>query len=345
MKWDDPAAFVLTAYESPGFQQKKLDKYAAMASRLHPRVNDWLCAAPILAVALADQRYYQGLYDLACARGKVVDALRICHIPTPMRKQRADEADHWHKLKTWRSVFPELPESEIAQMVAQIASANARTEWTNKLTLAMKKRPAGTDFSAYAQWAVRLCATHDRSTVHQITDYMQRNEFDLSWTVGQFQRAHRRWVEQMRAEWALRREMATIAPTEHGGGRRARLEKILDEVISFAPFPSEWGNSLGSATALNTARKLMEEGANMRHCVGSQQFVSAMRKRRALYFHIEAGQERSTLEIQRVGRRFLIGQHCGPCNQRPSAALQTIASALLQDGLKAERDVEDVTNG
>lgn len=339
MKWSDPAAFELTAYEPPGFKQRKLDKYAAQASRLHPRVNDWICAAPILAVALNDTRYYQGLYDLACARGKVVEALRLCHIPTPMRKQRAADADLWHKLVGWRSTFPEMPDSELAQLLAKIVSRDDRVAWTNKLALALRKRPPGTEFSAYAQWAVRTCATHDTGTIHQITDYMLKNEFDLSWTVGQFVRAHHRWVEQMRTEWEMRREAMIVATTERQAVNRARMEKILDEVISFAPFPAEWQNSMGKATALNTARKLLDEGAKMRHCVGGEQFRAAMRKGRALYFHLEAGQERSTLEIQKTGEHYLIGQHCGPCNARPSAALQAIASALLSV-FKADHDKE-----
>lgn len=335
MRWSDPAAFELTAYEPLGFKQRKLDKYAAQASRLHPRVNDWLCAAPILAVALHDTRYYQGLYDLACARGKVVEALRLCHIPTPMRKQRATEADLWHKLQGWRATFPELPESELAQTLAKITAERERTEWVNKIALAMRKRPTGADFPTYAAWAVRTCAVHDSNVIHMITDYIFKNEFNPSWTIGQYQRAHHEWVERMRVEWAMQREARNAGYSAKEAVRRAKFEKMLDEVVPFAPFPTEWQNSLGSGWALNTARRLLDEGAKMRHCVGGDQFRSAMRKGRALYFHLEAGQERSTVEIQKIGDRYAIGQHCGPCNARPSSALQAMASELLAAGLKA----------
>lgn len=345
MKWSDPAAFELTAYEPPGFKERKLDKYAAMASRLHPRVNDWICAAPILAVALNDQRYYQGLYDLACARGKVVDALRLCHIPTPMRKQRATEADLWHKLQGWRAPFPEMPESELAQTLAKITGERERGDWVNKVALAMKKRPTGTDFSEYARWAVRMSAAHDRNTISMITDYIYKNTFEPSWTVGQYTRAHHDWVERMRVAWHLQREARNADYTAREAVRRAKFDKMLDEPVVFAPFPLEWQNSLGKAAALNTARKLLDEGSRMRHCVGGEQFRSAMRKGRALYFHIEAGQERSTLEIQKSGDRYAIGQHCGPCNARPSPALQAIASAMLGAVLKAALPSEEDAHG
>lgn len=138
MKWSDPDAFTLSCYRSPGYQQKKLDRYAAQASRLHPLVGDWICAAPILAAMLVDQRHYQGLYDLACARGRLVDALRVCHVATPMRKQTVAEADHWHSLPAWRSTFPEMPESELAQLLVAIPGKNDRYEWTRKIAWAMK---------------------------------------------------------------------------------------------------------------------------------------------------------------------------------------------------------------
>lgn len=337
MKWSDPAAFQLSYYRSPGFKQKKLDVYAAQATRLHPLVGDWICAAPILAVALNDERYYQGLFDLANVRGRCVEALRLCHLPTPMRKQTPAEADEWVHWKEWRSVFPEMPDSELAQLLAKL-KGRERAEWMSRLAVAIKRRPPRTDFSEYARWAVRTSAAHPRDKIYQATDFMKSNEYDLSWTMGQFERAHAVWVERLRAEWAMQRERANDAYIASRSARDARFQKMIDEVIPFAPFPVEWETSLAKVTALNTARALMDEGAKMRHCVGGEQFRQAMRRGRALYFHIEAGAERSTLEIQKHGDRYMLGQHCGPCNARPGAAPQATASALLEHGLKAAAD-------
>lgn len=328
MKWSDPSAFQLSYYRSPGFKHKKLDRYAAQASRLHPLVGDWICAAPILATMLADQRHYQGLYDLACSRGRLVDALRVCHVPTPMRKQAVAEVDGWHSRVSWRSTFPEMPESELAQMLVAMPGKNDRDEWTRKIAWAMKRRPAGTDFGDFARWAVRTSAKHTLADIANIIHFMRENEFDLKWTFKQFQRAHHAWVERQRAEWEIEREARREADAARYRVRAARAEKVLDEVIPYAPFPVSTEIMGVRITALDTPRKLLDEGYAMRHCVGGEQFRSAMRKRTALYFHLDK-EERSTLEIQRRGERFLIGQHCGPCNQRPSAGFQHVASLLL----------------
>ena len=340
MKWSDPAAFQLSCYRSPGFKQKKLDRNAGAATRLSPLVGDWICAAPILAVALNDTRYYQGLFDLASARGRLVDALRVCHLPTPMRKQTAAEADEWSRWDGWRTVFPEMPESELSQLLAKIKDRD-RATWMSRLKLALARRPAGADFGDYARWAVRVSAAYERDKIYQATDFMKSNEYDLSWTMGQFERAHAGWVERMRAEWAMQRERANETYIARRSARDAKFQKMIDEVIEFAPFPEEWANTLGRVSALNTARKLMDEGAKMRHCVGGEQFRQAMRKGRALYFHLQAGEDRSTLEIQRHGERYFLGQHCGPCNARPNTALQHLASCFLSDGLKSAPLVED----
>lgn len=340
MKWSDPAAFSLSAYRSPGFKHKKLDRYAASASRLHPLVGDWICAAPILVTMLADQRHYQGLYDLAHSRGRLVDALRVCRIPTPMRKQTAADADNWHPLAGWRSAFPEMPESELAQLLAKITGRNERIEWTRKIAWAIKARPAGTDFSEFARWAVRIATTETLSDIANYVHFMRENEFDLRWTVGQFRRAHHAWVERMRAEWGLQREQRLEENATRYRARAARAEKLLDEVIDYSPFPTDTEIAGVRVTALNTPRKLLDEGYAMKHCVGGEQFRSAMRKRQALYFHLEL-EERSTLEIQRRGDRYLIGQHCGPCNQRPSAGMQHVASILLNNCLKSAKATTD----
>lgn len=163
---------------------------------------------------------------------------------------------------------------------------------------------------------------------------MKENEFDLRWTVGQFKRAHHTWVERMRAEWKMQREARRESDSRRYRARAERAEKLLDEVVSYAPFPLATEIMGVKITALNTARKLLDEGYAMRHCVGDDQFRSAMRKGAALYFHLERD-ERSTLEIQRRGDRYLIGQHCGPCNQKPSNGLQHVASALLANVIKA----------
>lgn len=343
MKWSDPSAFQLNYYRSPGFTHKKLDRYAAQASRLHPLVGDWICAAPILATMLADQRHYQGLYDLASARGRLVDALRVCSVPTPMRKQTVAQADAWHSLVAWRSTFPEMPESELAQMLVAIPGKNERAEWTRKIAWAMKGRPAGTDFGDFARWAVRISTKETLSDIANIIHFMKENEFDLRWTVGQFKRAHEAWVVRMRAEWELQREQrnAEDAAARYRA-RAAKSEKMLDEVIPYAPFPLTTEIMGIRITALDTPRKLLDEGYTMKHCVGGEQFRSAMRKRQALYFHLERD-ERSTLEIQRRGDRFLVGQHCGPCNQKPSAGHQHVASTLLATVFKAAGRVEDST--
>ena len=84
-----------------------------------------------------------------------------------------------------------------------------------------------------------------------------------------------------------------------------------------------------SVKELLTVSELMEEGRRMHHCVGG--YARALKKGDIRIFHIEYGEERSTLEVMQYSIRSIsILQHRGPWNKDVGIEHRKIGEAFVQ---------------
>lgn len=337
--WNTPEAFALTAFRCPSYGKRKLEDRAVAASKLHSLVGGWIEAAPVLVCALKDDRYYQALYDHACQHGKLNDALRIVGIPTPMRKQSAAEVAEWSLSSAWLDAFPLVGDSTIAQLLTRV-QGEARSTWRRSLDAIWRRKPRlrvryEGQSEAFANWAVNAAAFHPFGDIAAAMDLMEDQDCNLSWSMARFDREHAQWIERMRHEYAADREAREAIENEN---ERQRV-KALDIEVSFGHRPLSGTISGIQFVALNSPRKLMDEGYKMRHCVGSAQFRDALRRGRAFYYHLSNGVVSSTLEIQHFKGVDQIGQHCAACNHRPVASLEAAARDLLRHFAKLQQAI------
>ena len=319
-RWNDPKAFTLTPYRELGFAHKTLEGSAKEASKLHPRVFDWIEAAPIIACAVR-VRHFQGLYELALHGGRVPDALRIVGVPTCMRKQTIEQVDDWCARPIWMTTFPLIPESELAQMLARMQGLR-RSEWLTRIAYCIKKAPRNVPAQDFTAWAVRMAEQNLRPDLDQAMDFMRDggNPFDLKWSMKRFKHEHDRWVTRMLAQREMEAAEALRFATALMIQERAKAAAVLDIVTDYAPLPLCAKIDGVRFTALDTPRKLLDEGAAMHHCIGSPQFLKAMQTGACRYYHLEnAAGVKSTLELHYRRDGWSIGQHCGPLNRPPES--------------------------
>jgi len=340
LAWNSPEAFVLTSFRCPPFGRRKIEEAAVAASRIHPLVGDWIEAAPILVCALRDARYFQALFDHACQRGRLNDALRIVGIPTPMRKQTPAQVSDWARSTAWLEAFAQVGDSSLAQLLATVP-VEQHGSWRRALDAIWRRKPRlrvryEGQSEAFAKWAVSAAALHPWADIAAAMDLMEAQDCNLSWSMSRFEREHGLWVERMRHEYAAEAEARMALESEKDRQRAKVLE--IDVAYDHRPLSGAIGGV--QFKALTSPRKLMDEGYAMRHCVGAAQFRDALRAGRAFFYHLSARSVSSTLELQRRKGADHIGQHCGPCNQRPTRALEDAASALLALVRKAELEAK-----
>lgn len=115
---------------------------------------------------------------------------------------------------------------------------------------------------------------------------------------------------------------------ENAGARAMRQWEKSNEtdekrVIS----PPSWWKPVKYAKLLNSPQKLVQEGRNMKHCVGGPHYLDAVRRGRSTIISFYLQGQRATAELTRDGKRVI--QFYGPGNKEPSPVLKRALDVLM----------------
>jgi hypothetical protein len=301
---------------------------------LHPFAVDYIKQAPVLVVALAQDKdlaikkerlRVANQFIIACSKQpRLADMMSGCGVAPQLRglSAQALRKGDWHILKRLSAI----PPSTLAQSVPQLAS-NQRV-WLDSLDNWVKHM--GRHFhepDLYFCWAVvafRDFGAHITPVeISDIADFVgnNRTSFNEKWTLQQAKAACDRWHTEVARKLTEAEFLATY-----------RIGWC--EPIDYAPLPSRAEIDGFEFIALRTGEQIFIEGHKMHNCLST--YTGRVLKGQSRLFSIRRDSRRvATLELHSnstltaPNQIYFLGQLRGPCNTEPSVEISRAANSFL----------------
>lgn len=302
----DPAASVQLAASSI-YPNSGLHEVARSFADAHPRAVDYLSQAPVMALSidLKTQRHrmrswFQLRVTGVCERqGSLKQMMAEFRLPYPLRRIAGSACEP--RMVGVIAALARLDATVLGRVVPEGPSAQRRwlrelREWNNRL----RQRNRGSESLAWAA-EVLTGARLDKGEAADLADFASSPDsgFNPVWRLARAREEMRRWHGRLTVERILRGSPVTP-----------------DTVIDFGKHPDVSVHNGLEFVALRTPVSLAEEGAQMRHCVGT--YVQDVIRGRCSIVGVRQGQTRvATIEL--VGGQVL--QIKGPCNATVSPAV------------------------
>lgn len=163
---------------------------------------------------------------------------------------------------------------------------------------------------------------------HQVVSMLHPIAKNATW--GSLMRRQREWHADLHLERARLAELLR----QHDAAQREkwRLETAEARAIQWDAILEACVVDGYTVIPLTSGDALEAEGDAMNHCVYQDRFMQACQDGESRIFHIESGEQRSTLELSRrhaESRRWGIEQHFGWDNTSPSTEQALVARAVL----------------
>jgi len=283
-----------------GWRRTNAARWAAM----HPAINDWIAAAPALAL-LPPVAPIDAVFRRCAAGGfRLKAAMAALGVPYVFRRLGPSEV-----MNTLFEVFhATLP---LDPRVIAVAMQDWRQ--SQSAIRAVMGRLDGTSCEALT-WAIRHRDEIDLGTdMGQIIDYFQHHGQRFDWSPKRIREEHDRWAGSMRTERALKEANRPMHQVRVDIGKDPQ-EIEIDGVI---------------CTALTSGGALIVEGARMQHCVGGSGFAAKMHAGERRYYHLESHHGQSTVEfVKGAYDRTEINQHKALHNAQPVQSHMRAAEQL-----------------
>lgn len=269
---------------------------------LGPAVNDWVAAAPVLAVFPILPPVRDALKRMAAGGFRLKTVMAALGIPPCLRKLSAADVEM-------------LRLERIAVLIrCDAAMISAYAGRALKLADAVD---AAVRYFDGATEAVGWFLSHDepsQSDLSQIKDYFDHCGQRWDWSPRRILKEHGDWARSLSTEKA--REIAMRPENQVRVNIGDNPEKIeIDGVL---------------CTAIVTPGNLILEGAAMAHCVGGAGFQQCQKQGTAMFYHLSSPDGESTVELVRAGTAAGVRQHFSEHNSAPPETHQRAVRVLAQ---------------
>jgi hypothetical protein len=314
------------------FTERSLRLKATFLAALHPMAVDYILQAPVLVLAIFDDR------DLSFRIDRLVVAQRFTLL-CATRPRLKVLMRHYGLAPQLRTILPQaiipsglavlkqissVPPSTLAQIIpddvcGQTTWLAALREWVRHARRYFQKE------DLLLEWAARNLQEAGRD-VAMIADFAGNNtdSFNGAWSLASARLAAERWHDEI----LQKRESA------RGGMETLSTSAYPTTWTSVEPFSACGVVGEFSFSALRTWMELDEEGQAMHNCVGT--FTDRMLVRESRLFSIrKAGRRVATLDIGNniLGSvsegPFEVAQLRGPCNQDVDQAVILAAETFI----------------
>ena len=276
---------------------------ARRLAALDGRINDWVAAAPILALLPALPPVDAALKRWAAGGYRVKTVLENLSIPTCLRKLDGRAVSLMNASDFNMSL--KLDNPALGQRLSS-------SHWTDILN-AMRR--AASEFDGSKE-AVVWCLDHwddARQRIHEIKDYFNNHGPRWDWTPARIRKEHDLWVKSMRTQAALEE------------ANRPENQQSID----LGRNPDEIKIDGVTCRALTTPGQLILEGATMQHCVGGAGFRSDLLRGFSLFYHLESSCGHSTVQFVRRGDQTMVKQHYSERNNTPPSPHLSAVAVLV----------------
>lgn len=298
------------------FANQGMHKVARAFVASHPRAIQYLTQAPVLAMTASPKTmghrlhsFYQMRIVGPCDRGELLkDVMAVFHLPFPLRRLSgyACEPSLDHVIRSLCRLDPAV----LGRIVPE--KPGAQRQWMRNLGgwIDRASRRQRLDRLRFEWAAVALSGAKIKKQVAMdLCDFATEPTapFNEAWGLKRATEEMARWHARLTVERALK-----DSPIEP------------ETVMDFSRHPDVASVNGFAFIALRTPLSLAEEGAAMRHCVGS--YITDVMNGRCSIISIKRGGERvATMEIE----KGVLRQLKGPCNADVSEAVWTATRAYV----------------
>lgn len=276
---------------------------ARALAALHPRINDWVAAAPVLAALPLLPPVRAALKQMAAGGWRCKSVLASLGIPTCLRKLSAADVE---LLGTKRiAILIECPAESIA---AHAGKANKLASAIDEACVFFDGKPEAVIWLLSYDWPTE-------AEFGQIKDYFNQHGERWDWSPRRVVKEHEAWVKSMRTEKA----------------RAVALRPEHQAPVNIGENPDEIGVEGVTCTAICTTGGLILEGAAMAHCVGGDRFQQQLKNGTAMFYHMANADGESTVMLVRRGEKTAVHQHNAEHNKPPPDSHKKAAELLCAE--------------
>ena len=284
--------------------QGKIEHNARLYAGLHERVNDWVAAAPVIALVHPVKPVIKSLKLWAAGGFRLNAVLRELGIPTCLKK--LDTADVMLTDVDDLPLLMALGNEHLSQPVS-------KGFWSETLTnVSMGSTLWDSEPVDSAIWSLKNGALHEQRELDEIRDYFREHGPQWSWSKARILKEHKLWVRKLRTKEALEKANSPAHSVK----------------LDLAGSPALIEIEGVTCRALVTTGQLLVEGARMQHCVGGGSFQSDLQKGSSRFYHLECDEGESTVEFVKYDEDVCVKQHYGEMNAKPPLTHKLAAEHL-----------------
>ena len=278
---------------------------ARMWCELHPRINDWICAAPIIGAVQFNKPMKTQMLSWAHGGFRLKAVLRALGIPNCLARE---DAIHAHSTGVWLPTLCRLGHGAIYEALKR---ENFSTVLTSLASM-VRALPDCPDEGLV--WAIKN--GHEHGDFDEVKDLFEAGRADWKWSAKRMQKEHQKWVDELR-----------IRATQENASKPENQKVYLPN-----KGPEEFEHEGVIATLIKTKGGLMVESAMMNHCVGGENYRDRLQGGTSVFYHLESKDGASTLELRASegDEHCWVEQHKGPSNASPSVSHFECAQALAE---------------